>query len=68
MRMFSLWLLGTDGLCLLLYGLLSLLTPGASGEVYLSSSRWMYGVIPAALGATSAVIAVWACIVEVRKR
>jgi uncharacterized membrane protein len=51
MRTFTIWLLGADGIFLLLYGLLSLLmVPGAVGEAYLSSTRWMYGVIPTALG------------------
>ena len=53
-------LLVTDGAVLFCYGLVSLLlVPGAPGEVYLSSSRLLYGVLPTVLGLASIVCAVW---------
>ena len=68
MRTFTVWLLGTDGIFLLLYGLLSLLmVPGAVGEAYLSSTRWFYGVIPTVLGAVSLISSIWLCIAGLRR-
>ena len=67
MRNFVVWLLGADGIFLLLYGLLSLLlVPGRAGDAYFSSSRWLYGVIPAIMGATSLFSCVWVCIAGMR--
>jgi hypothetical protein len=67
MRIFMIWLLGSDGIFLLLYGLSSLLlVPGSVGESYLSTSRMLYGVLPTALGAVSLGCAVWASIARPR--
>jgi hypothetical protein len=67
MRTFTLWLLGADGIFLLLYGLLSLLmVPRAVGEVYLSSTRWLYGVIPTVLGTVSLISSIWVCVAGIR--
>jgi hypothetical protein len=49
-----------DGAFLLCCGALSLLfVPGSAHEPYLSSGRWFYGVLPAALGLGSLVCALW---------
>lgn len=67
MRTFMIWLLGSDGIFLLLYGLSSLLlVPGSIGEPYLSTSRMLYGVLPTALGVISLGCAVWASIARPR--
>ncbi len=53
-------LLATDGAVLFCYGAVSLLfVPGAPNEAYLSSSRFLYGVVPTVLGLGSLICAVW---------
>lgn len=67
MRTFMIWLLGSDGVFLLLFGFSSLLfVPGSAGEPYLSNGRWLYGVLPSVLGVMSLGCAVWASVLRPR--